>query len=179
MKLGAKIFGVLSGILLLYLLFGFLLPSTWEARAQAAFPYPPSEVFPYLNRMDRWVQWNALPESGAETVGPEAGVGAGMTWDDPQYGKGQLQILASITDSLVAYEVKIEGGSLQIHGSLSLQSQETGTLLSWVEQGDFGWNPLMGYAARGMGASQAEAMRWNFERLRGLLEGPGQGPNDP
>ena len=173
------IFGILSGILVLYLLLGFLLPGTWEAKAEAAFPYPPSEVFPYLNRMDLWVQWNPPPESGVETMGPEAGVGAGIGWDDPQYGEGQLQIVASTVDSLVEYDVKIEGGSLQIHGSLALLSQGTGTLISWLEQGDFGWNPLMGYAARGMGASQAEAMRWNLERLRSLLEGPGPGPTDP
>ncbi len=173
MKLGAKIFGILSGTLLLYLLVGSLLPSAWEATADATLPAPPSAVFPFLDRMDRWVEWNVMPGSGTEAVGPGAGVGSGIRWDDPQYGEGQLRIVKSEPDSMVAYAVDIEGGSLQIHGVLTLQAQGTGTLVSWVERGDFGWNPLMGYAARGMGASQSEAMRWNLERLRSLLEASG------
>lgn len=176
MRLGAKIFGILSGVLILYLLLGLLLPSTWEARSEAFLPSPPSAVFPFLNRADRWVQWNAMPESGTEVVGPEAGVGSGIQWNDPQYGKGQLRISATVADSLVEYDVEIEGGSLEVHGVLSLQPQGSGSHVLWVERGDFGWNPLMGYAARGMGTSQAEAMHWNLERLRGLLDPRGGSP---
>ena len=182
MRLGAKIFGILSGVLILYLALGLLLPSTWEARSEAVLPGLPSEVFPFLNRMDRWVQWNAMPESGTNLFGPEAGVGSGIRWDDPQYGKGQLLIVVSVADSLVEYDVEIEGGALEVHGVLALRQEGMGTQISWVERGDFGWNPLMGYAARGMGTSQAEAMHWNLERLRALLDpadGSSPGSNDP
>jgi len=168
-KLGAKIFGVLSGVLIVYLLLGLLLPGTWEAETEATLPYPTPVVFPFLNRVDRWTQWNTMPDSGLQLVGPGEGVGAGLEWDDPQYGKGQFRILTSRLETLVEYEVLIEGGSLRIHGSVDLEAEGETTRLRWVERGDFGRNPLMGYAARGMGASQREAMQANLQRLLLLL----------
>jgi len=164
-KLGAKIFGALSGALILYLFLGLLLPGTWEAEADTVLPAAPSTVFPYLNRMDRWVLWNPVPESGSGFVGPAEGVGAGLQWDDRQYGEGRVLILLSEADTRVEYEVQVEGGSLRIHGVISLSPEGSGTRLHWIEKGDFGWNPLMGYAARGISASQGEAMRSKLETL--------------
>jgi len=175
MKLGARIFGVLSGVFLLYLLVGLLLPGRWEAEGDTVLPVPPSTVFPFVNRMDRFVLWNHMPESGSEFLGPAQGVGAGLHWDDPQYGEGRVQILVSEADQLVEYEVLVEGGSLRIHGAFFLSPEGGGTRLRWSERGDFGWNPLMGYAARGMAAAQSEAMRSSLEVLRTRV---GEGSSD-
>jgi hypothetical protein len=143
LKLGAKIFGALSGVLILYLLMGVLLPGTWEAEVDAVVPAPPDSVFPFLNRPDQWVLWNAMPESGSSYVGPAEGAGSGLDWDDPRYGKGTYRVLLSDPGNLV---------------------------VRWLERGDFGRNPLMGYAARGMAGSQGEAMRANLDSLTALLE---------
>lgn len=179
MRLGAKIFGALSGVLILFLLLGLLLPGKWEAEVDIVLPAPPSTIFPFVNRMDRWVLWNPMPESGSEIQGPSEGVGSGLHWDDPQYGEGRVQILVSEKDVLVEYEVLVEEGSLMIHGTFSLSPSGTETRVHWVEKGDFGWNPLMGYAARGMSTAQGEAMRSSLETLRtrlgeGIPESEGQ-----
>jgi len=168
-KLGAKIFGALSGVLILYLILGLLLPGTWEARVDIFLSSPPGAVFPFLNRMDQWVLWNQMPDSGVETEGPAEGVGAGLRWDDDNYGEGWVRIVTSEVDARVEYEVQVEGGALEIRGTLSLSPEGRGVRLHWSERGDFGWNPLMGYAASGMGASQEEAMRANLTTLQGLL----------
>ena len=170
MKLGAKIFGALAGALILFLTIGILLPGTWEAEADALLPASPSVVFPFLDRPDQWVLWNAMPESGSTYVGPEKGVGAGLDWDDPQYGVGSYRVLESDPPTFVRYEVRIEGGSLTILGRVSLEDQGDRTLIRWVEGGDFGWSPLMGYAAQGMGDSQSEAMQANLDSLKVLIE---------
>jgi len=164
-KLGAKIFGALSGILLLYLLVGLILPGTWEAEVETTLSAPPEAVFPYLSQIDRWLEWNPMPESGMEKVGPPSGAGAGLEWDDPQYGSGRMTILESQENGKVVYRVEVEGGRLQIRGILELMPEGTGSRLRWTEQGDFGWNPLMGYAARGMAGSQGEAMRASLDSL--------------
>ena len=170
MKLGAKIFGALGCVLILYLLVGFLMPGTWTAKHEAFVSSPPSEVFPLLNRMDGWQLWAPMPESGSELFGPREGVGAGIRWADPQYGKGQIRITRSLANTEVAYSVDVEGGALLIAGVFTLTPQGSGTQIKWTEAGDFGWNPLMGYAARGMGPSQTEAMRASMEQLILLLE---------
>ncbi len=169
MKLGAKVFGVLAVTLILFLSIGVLLPGTWEAEANALLAAPPAIVFPYLDRPDQWIRWNAMPESASISGGPDAGAGAEIHWDDPRYGNGSYRILKSNPPTLLEYEVEIEGGSLTIRGSLSLERQGDGSQVRWVERGDFGWNPLMGYAARGMGDSQRDAMLANLDSLKVLI----------
>jgi hypothetical protein len=171
LKLGAKIFGILGGVLCLYLVVGLLLPGTWEARVEVDLPYLPEQVFPFLNGIDQWQRWMPMPESGAEPFGPREGVGAGLLWDDPRYGRGKIEIAESVPGSRVSYVVEVEEGALLIHGVLELAGNGGRSLLRWEEKGDFGWNPLMGYAARGMGSSQEEAMRSSLEELRRLLAG--------
>lgn len=170
MKLGAKIFGALAGILILFLLIGLVLPGTWEAEVETTLHGPPSAVFPYLAQVDQWVRWNPMPQSGSEFVGPSQGTGAGIDWDDPQYGQGQFRIRSEEANRYLEYEVRIEGGSLVIAGRLTLSAEGDSTRLHWVEEGDFGWNPLLGFAARSMGSSQAGVMEGKLETLSSLME---------
>lgn len=176
MRLGAKIFGGLSGILLLFLLVGLLLPGSWQAQEEILLPAPPSSVFPLVNRLSAWELWTPFPESGLVLFGPPEGVGAGLRWDDPQYGKGEVRIIGSRKDVEVSYQVVVDSGALTICGTLTLEAEGGGTRLRWVEEGDFGWNPLMGYAARGMAASQGEAMGASLGRLTDLLARSGSEP---
>jgi len=170
MKLGARIFGALAGVLILYLLLGVLLPGTWEAQVEVTLPAPPSQVYPFLQSPEEWARWNTLPDSGLTFVGPRQGPGAGMEWDDPRYGSGRYEITAGQPHARVEYEVQVEGGALSIEGTLALTPTREGTHLFWSEKGDFGWNPLLGYAARGMASSQEEAMRSSIRRLLEILE---------
>jgi hypothetical protein len=179
MRLGARIFGVLSGILLLYLLVGLLLPGSWTATEESSLPVPPSAVYPFLDRLSAWESWTPFPETGLEAFGPSEGAGSGVRWDDPQYGRGEARIVEARPDTSVEYEVLIEGGSLRIHGSLTLTPEGGGSRLRWVEQGDFGWNPLMGYAARGMASSQGEAMKASLARLASVVARRDPPPTSP
>jgi uncharacterized protein YndB with AHSA1/START domain len=179
MRLGAKIFGALAGILILYLGIGFFLPGSWDAHIEATLDAPPETVFPFLSAPHRWVRWNAMPESGSTVVGPPEGIGAGLDWDDPRYGSGTFRITRSEPHRLVEYEVRIESGALRIQGAVTLEAEGRGCRMRWKESGDFGRNPLMGYAARGMGASQREAMRASLDSLRVLLEREPRTPTLP
>ena len=179
MRLGAKIFGGLAAILLLYLGIGFFLPGTWHARAERTVQAMPEEVFPFLNSPSLWVRWNAMPESGSSFLGPEEGVGSGLEWDDPRYGSGSFQVKLSRPNRQVGYEVQIESGTLVIIGTVRLEPEGQGSRIVWEESGDFGRNPLLGYSARGMGRSQAQAMEASLDSLVVLLEEEGRPPSLP
>ena len=179
MKWGARIFGALSGLFLLYLLLGLLLPGRWEAEAEAVIQASPEEIFPFLNSLSAWAQWSPMPESGLETFGSAQGVGAGLRWDDPQYGDGEIRVVSSHANSAIGYVVEVEGGTLKIEGTLSLTEEKGGTRIVWREEGDFGWNPLMGFAARGMPSSQGEAMRESLKTLSQVVTGTGSGSTAP
>ena len=170
MKLGARIFGILSGLFILYLLLGLLLPGTWEARVEKVIHAPPERVFPLLNELEAWSRWSPMPQAGTSTFGPPRGPGAGLRWDDPQYGKGEVTIVSSRENQLLEYRVEVEGGALEIRGRLALEPTGEGTRIFWSEAGDFGWNPLLGYAARSMSSSQAEVMAESLETLARIVE---------
>ena len=170
LSIGARIFGTLAALLILFLLVGLLLPGSWDARAEANLPAPAGAVFPFLDKPERWALWMPLPSSGVEPFGPEGGPGAGIRWKDPHYGQGEFRILESEPGTRVLYQVVLEEGSLHVRGVITLSPQDGGTLLKWHERGDFGWNPLLGYAARRMARSQGEAMRSSLESLRELLD---------
>ena len=168
MKLGAKIFGALAAILILYLGIGFFLPGTWDAEVQGTLDAPPEVVFPFLNSPEQWVRWNAMPESGSTFVGPQEGMGAGLDWDDPRYGSGAFRITRPVPNRVVEYEVEIEAGALRIQGVATLEEEGAGSRI-----------PLMGYAARGMGSSQAAALEASLDTLRVLLGREGRPPTRP
>lgn len=169
MKIGARIFGALAGFLILFLLLGLLLPGEWQAEADTHLPAPPGAAFPFLNRMELWTRWMPTPDSGLEFSGPQEGVGAGFSWDDPAYGEGSVRVRRVEPNVRVEYEVEVEGGGLRIRGTLTLSAEGSGSRLHWTETGDFGWNPLLGYTARSMAASQGEAMRSSLEDLVALM----------
>lgn len=170
MKLGTWIFGSLAGVLLLYLLVGLILPGHWVARQSAVVSAPPAAVYTLVADLRAWASWTPFPDSELESFGPPAGAGAGIRWDDRRYGKGEARIIAVLENRRVEYRVQIEGGSLTIHGTVSLEPEGNVTRIHWEEEGDFGWNPLLGYTARGMAASQGEAMRASLQRLVEAVE---------
>jgi carbon monoxide dehydrogenase subunit G len=179
LSIAARILGTLTGLLILFLVVGLLLPGSWEARWEAEMAAPPEDVFPFLDEPHRWTLWMPLPPSGIELFGPAAGPGAGLRWKDSHYGEGEFRIVASQANAEVQYEVALEGGSLQIRGALTLHPEGGGARLKWQEWGDFGWNPLLGYTARGMARGQSRAMAASLENLRELLEEAPAQPGDP
>ncbi len=173
-------FGVIilggGGLLLgLFLLIGWLLPATWEAEASALFAAPPSAVYPHLDSPEGWQAWTPWPESGVTRTGPPRGTGASLAWDDPELGAGAFTIVSATEPERVEYAVLVDEGAMRTDGSLDLRPEGTGVRVTWREQGDLGWNPLMGYWALSLSRAQGEELAKGLERLKALAEAPPAG----
>lgn len=166
-----KVVAGLAALGALILAIGFALPATWEATAKVHVDAPPDSVFDRIDDPSRWDTWTAM--GGVETTleGPARGVGAGRAWDDSFVGRGRFVITESDRPRRVAYRVEVDGGSLTTRGALELKPDAGGTLVTWTESGDFGRNPLMGFAAISMDRVQRTELRRGLTRLRILLEG--------
>lgn len=193
--------GILALLTLGALAVGFLLPSTWEARAETVIDAPPEAVFPWVASGAGWRAWTPGPESGVEAFGPDVGPGSGYRWDDPGYGKGEFVLTrADLAGGEIRYRVEVEGGSIVVEGHLLLEAVPAldpdqaaegvlRTRLRWEEAGDFGWNPLLGYLSGRMESLQGEQLAQSLRALRTRVEGgvapppmPGgtaDGPADP
>jgi hypothetical protein len=164
------VLGAFALLLVTLLAIGFLLPSDWSAERDAWIQASPEEVFPFLHRAGAWQLWTPSPTGGVELFGPDAGVGSGRRWDDPGYGQGEFVIVDETPPERVTYRVEVEGGSIVIQGWLELEPEGEGTRVRWYEEGDFGWNPLLGYLAGRMGDLQGGQLEASLGFLRALVE---------
>lgn len=163
-----KIFGFIGAVLVAFMVVGLLLPSRWSAQATVQLRADPDVVFAFMDDLGRWDEWTPWADMESELSDPARGAGAVRSWNDPQYGEGAITITESRAPSLVAYRVEI-GGRTQVTGRLEIQSWPGGSLVVWREEGDFGWNPLMGYVARGMAESQGQQLLESLNRLQQAL----------
>lgn len=169
--IGAWFFGGLAGLLVLFLVVGFILPGTWSAQTSAEIDAPRDSVFPWLDSPRAWTRWTPdWPDSGLVIGGPAHGVGATMSWNDPKVGDGRFRVVEADSPRVVRYRVAVQHGSMRTDGTLRLAARGGQTLLTWREDGDFGHNPLMGYWARFMKKVQGAQLAENLARLKKLVE---------
>lgn len=170
-----KIMGGLAGLLVLLVVGGLLLPGTWSAHRTAVIRAPAEEIFPYLDTPARWDRWTPWGEVESELEGPARGPGARRSWNHPEQGEGFLEIVATDPPREVRYRVQVDGGAIRMEGRLRLEEVRDGTRVAWEEEGDFGWNPILGYMALTMERSQGAQMSRSLERLRDAVRGGGPG----
>lgn len=169
-RVAGLILGFLAFVLAGFLVVGILLPSGWETERSVHIEAPPEVVYPYLAHAEQWTRWTPSPETGVELFGPDEGVGSGRLWDDPVYGEGVFVISAVEPPHRVVYDVAVEQGAIRIQGFMQLEAVPEGTELHWREDGDFGWNPLLGYLAARMDALQGEQLQESLQNLKRLVE---------
>jgi hypothetical protein len=162
--------GSIALLILGFLAVGFLLPSGWSAERTVRIEAPPAAIFPYLSRAAGWGEWTPSPEDGVDLFGPAEGVGSGRRWDDELNGQGEFVLTAVAPTTEVEYEVAVEGGAIRILGRMQLVADGEGTLLHWKEEGDFGWNPLLGYLAKRMNELQGAQLEASLADLKSLVE---------
>ena len=107
----AKIFGGIATVLVTLMLIGLILPGTWSAAASIQIEAAPSEVFPFLDDLNRWDTWTNWGDLDSELSDPSRGVGASRTWDDPEFGSGSVTITSSGPSTFVGYVVEMGGGA--------------------------------------------------------------------
>ena len=163
----------ISGVALLLMSFlgvGFLLSGEWSAERDRLVTASPDALRPLLEDLAVWPEWSPMGQVEGELSTPSSGVGATLSWDDPQWGQGQFTLTEVDMDG-VAYEVRVEDGSLQTRGRITLVPEAGGTRIVWREEGDFGWNPLLSWFALGMERIQGAELEKSLDSLEERFEG--------
>ncbi len=167
-KWGVRILGTAAALLGLFLLVGFLLSGRWEANASLEIRASPERIFALVDAPVAWRSWTPWPDSGLVSQGPASGVGARVTWDDPELGDGAFEIVEARAPSLVRYKVAVQHGSMRTEGTIQMEPSPLGTRVTWTERGDFGRNPLMGYWALAMKRAQGRELSKDLVHLAKL-----------
>lgn len=169
-RIAGYFLGAIALLCLGFLVVGILLPSGWSAERSVRIAAPSETIFPLLSSAERWGDWTPSPEAGVELFGPAEGVGSGRRWDDEMYGEGEFIVTESQPPREMAYEVAVEGGSIRILGRIRLEDSGGETIVHWREEGDFGWNPLLGYLTNRMNEIQGGQLEGSLAKLRQLVD---------
>jgi hypothetical protein len=175
-RIAGWILGVFAILFLAFVAIGILLPARWEADRALEIEAPPDTVFSFVDGAGKWLDWTPNLESGSELFGPEQGVGSGRRWDDENYGKGEFVITESLPPRELRYHVDVEGGSIKIDGRIQLEPTPSGTRVTWREEGDFGWNPILGYLAGRMNSLQGAQLEASLASLKDAAEAAVRSP---
>jgi len=163
----------MSLVLLTMLGVGFLLPGHWESERSVTIDAPPEAVWPWISDLRQWDAWAPVGEVEGIYPGETRGVGAVREWDDPAWGFGSVTIREVDEGGRITYDVAVEGG-LETRGTLRLEPtlDASGTRVTWIERGDFGWNPLLSWFALGMEPRQGVQLAQGLDALRERVERP-------
>lgn len=166
---------IVAGILALlaggFVVVGILLPGTVEVTRSVEIEAAPESVFPLLDDLERWAEWTPWGEVESRIEGRSAGAGARRVWDDSGAGSGSLTLVGSRPPSGVDYEVEVEDGAIRFEGTISVAATANGSVVTWTERADLGWNPLLGWTALTMDESQGRQLQESLDRLKERVEG--------
>lgn len=163
------VIGVASLGLIGFIVLGFALPGTWDVSRELEVSASPERIWPNLVDLERWEIWTSVGQVEATLSDPSSGVGATRAWDSADWGSGRVEIMRADAPTTLGYEVAVQEGELTTSGLIELIPTDSGTRVVWREQGDFGWNPLLGYMALGMDRMQGQEMEKSLTRLDSLL----------
>ncbi|WP_257447901.1 SRPBCC family protein [Archangium lipolyticum] len=141
-------FAALGGLVLLI---GLVLPSKFRVERSTTINAPPEAVYASVANVQRWQDWsswNVKTYPGIRWVfgGTAVGVGAVRSWSGEDVGRGTLSLTEADPKTGVAYDTSVEQGRYLMHGRISLAAVESGTRVTWVDEGDIGGNPFAHYA---------------------------------
>jgi hypothetical protein len=145
-----KILIALATWVALVLAVGFVLPSTYRVERSTTIRAPAEAVYAqvaHLARWQDWSPWNAGKYPGNQWMfgGPAVGVGSVRSWSGEDVGTGTLSLTEADPKTGVAYDMSLEDGRYLLHGRISFSPEEEGTRVTWVDEGDLGGGPLVGY----------------------------------
>lgn len=148
---------------------GLALPRTWRVEQHIVIDAPPELIYRYLVDLRRWQDWSVWTRAMDPLVrntyeGPPDGLGAKWLWLGPKMGRGRMEIVACDPRLGLELDEAIESEVVNGHASLSFSHDDSGTRVTWVDEGLL---PL------GMGgffrSSVEELLAANFSRsLRNL-----------
>ncbi|WP_105101399.1 SRPBCC family protein [Microbulbifer pacificus] len=150
--------------LALLVLAGFLFPRVATTERSVYITKPPEVVFPYLNNFRNFNQWSPWyqidPDTEYTYEGFPEGIGAVMKWqsDNPSVGTGSQTITASEPYSHIAMDLDF-GAQGQAKSGFQLQSQGSGTNVTWTFSSDMGGSPI----ARWMGLMVSKMVGKSYE----------------
>lgn len=147
-----KFFNVFVGILgffAILFIVSLFFPRTYLIKKSVTVNKPVQATFNYLNSIKNWNDWSPWNSDLDSTLTffysqKDSGTGAVQYFRGNQIGMGSFRITNSQPNQLLAYSFKLHFNEADFISGATFYFEPTAdnTLLSWVDSGDVGYNPL-------------------------------------
>ena len=151
-------------LVLLLVVIGWLLPSTFKVSRSVDIAAPAERIYPRIADPREWRQWSVWnrrdPQMQITYSGPPSGTGAKWEWKSKSQGDGAMTFTAAEPSRRLGYDLYFPDFGTTSSGDLTLAPAGTGTRVTWTMNGDMGKNPLfhwMALMADGMVGKDFEA----------------------
>jgi hypothetical protein len=152
MKILKYIFGGALVLMMLIVVVGFFLPSTYELKESIVINVPAEIVFNEVNSFKNWNNWSPWQDKDPNAIisyeGPDAGVGSSMLWysNDAKVGKGSQEIIASIPNKHIKTALKMVGWDTVSNATWDFSEEELNrTKVTWTFNTHVGKNIFYKY----------------------------------
>ena len=148
MKLILRILFWLGIVVLVVAAIGFLLPSKVHVERSISIHAKQEVVYDFLSDLNNWNKWSPWYNLDTATKyiyeGPAKGMGAIMKWEskNKHVGSGSLKISEAIPNQMIKLDLDFIGEGTAIT-SQKIETEVSGTRVTWSFDADMGYNPLM------------------------------------
>ena len=156
---------------LVFVLVGFLLPSTYAVERSVTIQAQPEAIHALVGDLRKWPEWTAWdkeldPQAVFAYDGDPTAVGGAQRWNGPKMGKGKLSITATDPAKGLAYALDFDDGKYLSSGTLTYLPEGGATKVTWTNGGALGANPIN----RWFGLLMDSMMGPDFEKGLGRLK---------
>lgn len=135
----------LLSIILLLVVIGVLLPSSYHVERSIRIKNSSKVIFPYLNNLQKWSSWTSLNANKDYSLeqqfsGSNQGIGSEMAYHGDKLGKGKIKIVDNELDDHVSFSLLINN-RFNTAGNIQIESLgETDSEVIITLDGDVGFH---------------------------------------
>jgi effector-binding domain-containing protein len=175
MKTIVKIFYWLLGIIAVLVIISYLLPKTYKVERFVFIKSNPDLLYGLTSNFQKWHLWAPWTKETDSTVifemtGEAAQVGTSWKWKGDVLGNGEMILSELMPGRLIAYNLAFDHGKYQSKGKITLENQGDSVKVSWIDEGDLGYNPMNRYMGLFMGKMMGPDFTKGLEKLKKVAE---------
>jgi uncharacterized protein YndB with AHSA1/START domain len=167
---------MIGAIVLLIVVAGLFIPSTFAVQRSVEINAAPRKIYDLVVEPKKWKDWSVWtrrdPNMQITYSGPPFGMGAKWAWVSKSEGSGNMEFTRVEPDRAVEYALFFPDFNMRSTGALRLEPVGNATRVTWTNNGDVGGNPLKHYLAMMMDRMVGPDFDAGLANLKSLAEKP-------
>jgi len=152
-----------------------ILPKSYKIEKSTFIKAGPGVIYGLTSNFQQWHLWEPWTEDTDSTAvfemtGEAAKVGTSWKWEGKVLGNGEMTTTELVPGQLVAYDLALDKGKFRSKGRFMIEKEGDSCKVSWIDEGDLGYNPISRYMGLFMGRMIGPDFEKGLAKLRTVAE---------